>query len=377
MTEDQRSPKPASPAVAAFLSFVLPGLGQIALGAFQRGVILGLPLVAVIVLGAFLFATDKAEVFGALVKPDVVLGLVALDLLHGLIHLIAVGDAYRLARRRVSRSTAQLRAGAPGLLAILLATTLVIHGGLGALGIQAYNTMGEIYQPPDSSFHIPVGTFEPADTPAPGATPTPFQPTPCRAPSGGGRPPQRPAHRRRPGPAAGTSDRHAHQFSDPRPPGAMFGIRGTCTTRRSRRRARRRFHNLPPNLINALWVYANLHQGLFGGKDAGFRAIAGSVQQLVGACLDGRHQAQRLRRPRRCARQRLDRRPFRMYDPDTRTRTAAGTSPSRSRPAAGTSTATTRWRSRESGTSTRTTSGWAASRWSSRRSPGSSIRSRC
>jgi LCP family protein required for cell wall assembly len=295
MTEDQRSPKPASPAVAAFLSFVLPGLGQIALGAFQRGVILGLPLVAVIVLGAFLFATDKAEVFGALVKPDVVLGLVALDLLLGLIHLIAVGDAYRLARRRISRSTSPLRAGAPGLLAILLATTLVIHGGLGALGIQAYNTMGDIYQPPDSSFHIPVGTFEPADTPAPGATPTPFQPTPSPGPAwaadgrlnvlllGGDEGPGRWSLR------TDTIIVLSADLATGR--AAMFGIPRNLYNAPLPPESEKAFPGgiFPyPNLINALWVYADGHPRLFpGGKDAGFRAIAGSVQQLVGVPLDG------------------------------------------------------------------------------------------
>jgi len=293
--EDRRSPQPASPAVAAFLSFVLPGLGQLAVGAIRRGLILGLPLVAVIVVALVLLLTDRADVIGALVKPDVVLVLVAIDLLLGLIHLIAIGDAYRLARRRIARSAWQLRPGAPGLLAILLAVTVAIHGGLGALGVQAYNSMGSIYQPPGSSFDIPVPSFTPDETPAPGATATPVPATPVPGPAwaadgrlnilliGGDAGPHRWNLR--------TDTLIVFSADVATGRAAMFGIP-------------RNLYNAPlppesadafpdgvfpyPNLINALWVYADGHRKKFpGGDNAGFRAITGSVQQLVGVPLDG------------------------------------------------------------------------------------------
>jgi LCP family protein required for cell wall assembly len=298
---ERRPRRPPSPAVAAFLSFVLPGLGQIAVGAIQRGVLIGLPLVAVIVLGALLFATDRAGIVAALLKPDVVLALVALDLILGLIHLIAIGDAYRLARYRVARSARQLRVGAPGLLALLLAVTLAIHGGLGALGFEAYTTMGSIYQKPDSSFQIPVGTFEPLTTPEPGATPMP--PTPSAGPAwaadgrlnilliGGDAGPGRWNLRTDTMIvfSADLATGHAALFGIPRNlcdvplapedanafPGGIFRCPSDSTKAGSR-------------FLNALWVYADTHRGQFpGGDDAGFRAIAGSIQQLVGVPLDG------------------------------------------------------------------------------------------
>jgi LCP family protein required for cell wall assembly len=304
--ENRRPPQPASPAVAAFLSFLLPGLGQIAVGALTRGLLLGFPLVAVIVIGVLLALTDRGDVIGALVKPDVVLGLVALDVLLGLIHLVAIGDAYRLARRRVGRSAWQLRAGAPTALVVLLVATLAIHGGLGALGVQAYNAMGAIYHQPGSSFGIPTGTFEPTDTPEPGASPTPFQPTPTPTTAG----PAWAADGRLnilliggdAGPgrwnlrtdtlivfSADLATGHAAMFGIPRNlcnvplppesadafPGGIFRCPDDVTKAGS-------------YFINALWVYADGHRKLFpGGDDAGFRAIAGAVQQLVGVQLDG------------------------------------------------------------------------------------------
>ena len=289
--EEQRSPKPASPAVAAFLSFVLPGLGQIAVGARRRGVILGLPLVGVIVLGFLLYLFDKNGIVGALVHPEVILALVIVDLLLGLIHFIAIGDAYQLARRRVTRAAWQVRAGASGLLAFLLVLTVGLHGGLGAIGFQTYNTMETVYAQPSSSFSIPIPSFAPQSL-APGATPSPtLIPGPAWAADGrlnilliGG--------------DAGPGRWNLRTdtmivFSADVATGkvAMFGIP-------------RNLYNVPlapedakafpggifpyPNLLNALWVYADGHRKLFpGGDDAGFRAITGAVQQLVGVPLDG------------------------------------------------------------------------------------------
>jgi LCP family protein required for cell wall assembly len=297
--EDRRSPKPASPAVAAFLSFVLPGLGQIAVGAIRRGLILGVPLVAVIVLGIVLFLFDKSGLVGAIVRPEVVLGLVILDLLLGLIHFIAIGDAYRLARRRVSRSAWQVRAGAPSLLAFLLVLTIAVHGGLGAIGFQAYNTMETIYPHPQSSFSIPIPSFA-VGTLEPGATPTPT-PIPGPAWAADGR-----LNILLIGGDAGPGRWNLRTdtlivFSADIATGkvAMFGIpRNLCDVPLAPEDAKAfpgGIFPCPANVakagnwfINALWVYADGHRSKFpGGDDAGFRAITGAVQQLVGVPLDG------------------------------------------------------------------------------------------
>lgn len=288
--EEPRPPKPASPAVAAFLSFVLPGLGQVALGAIRRGLILGIPLVAVVLVTVVLLITDRGDLIGALLKPQVVLALVVLDLILGLIHLIAIGDAYRLARRRVSRSAWQLRAGAPGLLAVLLALTVGIHGGLGAIGVQTYNTMGSIYPQPSSSFAIPLPSFSAIDTPAPGATPSPT-PTPGPAWAADGR-----LNILLIGGDAGPRRWNLRTdtlilFSADIATGraALFGIpRNLYNAPLPPESAKALPGGTFPGFINALWVYADGHRSKFpGGDDAGFRAITGSVQQLVGVPLDG------------------------------------------------------------------------------------------
>ena len=289
--EDPRSPKPASPAIAAFLSFVLPGLGQIAVGRIRRGIILAIAPIGVAVLVAFFLFRDRADLLGALVKPQVVLALVVADLLLGLLHFVAVGDAYRLARQHVPRSAWQLRATAPGLLAILLVLTVGIHGGLGAIGYDAYNTMKTIYPKPDSSFSIPIPSFAPT-TPSPGAPPSPTAvPGPAWAADGrlnilligGDAGPGRWSLR------TDTLILFSADVATGR--AALFGIP-------------RNLYNVPlapesagafprgvfpyPNFINALWVYADQHRGQFpGGDDAGFRAVTGAVQQLVGVPLDG------------------------------------------------------------------------------------------
>jgi LCP family protein required for cell wall assembly len=302
MASEGRKPQPASPGLAAFLSFVFPGLGQVALGALQRGFILALPLLAFIVLVALLALLDRGDAIGAIVKPEVVLGLVVFDVVLGLIHLVAIGDAYRLARRRVSRSAWTLRPGAPALLVALLVATIGIHGALGLIGVDAYNTMNTVYQQPGSSFTIPVGTFTPDDgTPEPGATP--FQVSAFPGPQwaadgrlnvlliGGDAGPGRWSLRTDTMIllSADVATGRVALFGFPRNlcnvplapedaaafPGGIFPCPADVT------KAGDRF-------LNALWVYADDHRGKFpGGDDAGFRAVTGSIQQLAGVPIDG------------------------------------------------------------------------------------------
>jgi LCP family protein required for cell wall assembly len=293
MASEVREPQPASPGVAAFLSFVLPGLGQVALGAFRRGFLLGIPLVGLIVVTLLALFVDRGDVIGALVKPDVVLALVILDVLLGLIHVIAIGDAYRLARRRVSRSAWTLRPGAPRLLVVLLVVTFGIHGALGALGVQAFNTMNTVYQDPGSSFVIPQGSFSPDESLAPGQTP--FQVSAFPGPQwaadgrlnilliGGDAGPGRWSLRTDSMIlfSADVATGRTALFGFPRnlvgvplAPEDAKAVPGGVFTQ---------------DYLNGLWVYADLHPTKFPGDAAsrGFRAITGAVQQLAGVPIDG------------------------------------------------------------------------------------------
>jgi polyisoprenyl-teichoic acid--peptidoglycan teichoic acid transferase len=291
MASQTREKQPASPGAAAVLSFLLPGLGQLALGAFRRAFLLGIPLVALIVLTIFLLVVDKGDVIGALVKPDVVMALVVLDVLLGLIHLIAIGDAYRLARRRVSRSAWTLRPGAPRLLVILLVATFGIHGALGALGVQAFNAMNTVYQSPGSSFNIPQGSFAPDETLAPGATP--FQVSAFPGPQwaadgrlnvlliGGDAGPGRWSLR--------TDTLILLSADVATGKVALFGFPRNLVGVPLAPEDSKAGATFDQDFINALWVYADARPGKFPGDDAsrGFRAITGAIQQLAGVPIDG------------------------------------------------------------------------------------------
>lgn len=286
----------ASPGLAAVLSFVLPGLGQIAVGAIRRGILLGFPLVLALLVGLVLVVGDRKALLGV-IEPQVILALIALDILLGLIHLIAIGDAYRTARNRIARSAWSVRRpGSPRLLTVLLVVTFVIHGALGALGFQAYNAVNAVFSAPGSGLTIPTPSFGPTGA---GSSGTPGSPGATTTPTANG------------GPAWAADGRlNVLLIGGDAGPGrwnlrtdtmivlsadlqtgqaALFGIpRNLVNAPLAPEDAGIFANNRFPQLLNGLWVYADTHRDRFpGGANAGFRAITGAVQQLVGVPLDG------------------------------------------------------------------------------------------
>jgi LCP family protein required for cell wall assembly len=294
MTEGGRGPEPASPGRAAFLSFVLPGLGQIALGSFRRGLILAVPILVVVFVAAFFVLADHAELISGLFDPTVILTLIVLDVLLGLLHLVAVGDAYWLARRRLAQA-AWSHPGSPRLLAVLLAFTLVLHGAIGAAGVVAYDALNTIFQAPPSGYTIP--SFTPAGSPAPGATEFRVSafPGPAWAADGqlnillvgndGG--PGRSLLR--------TDTMIVLSVNIATGKAAMFGIpRNVANIPLAPEDSKAAVQwpgGLYPDFLNSLYVYAGFdHPALFPGETPdikGFRALTGAVQQLLNIPLDG------------------------------------------------------------------------------------------
>jgi LCP family protein required for cell wall assembly len=296
MVEQPAKPaRSASPGLAAVLSFILPGLGQIAVGAIRRGVLLGFPLVLTLLVALFFVVGDRKALFGV-IQPQVILALIGLDVLLGLIHLIAIGDAYRTARNRLARTAWSVRSGSPRLLTVLLVVTLAIHGALGAIGVEAYNAVNAVFSVPGSGLTIPTPSFGPtasggvAGSQGASTGPTAFN-GPAWAADGrlnilliGGD-----AGKGRWNLRTDTMILLSADLASGRV--ALFGIP-------------RNLYNAPlapedasvfpngvfpyPNFLNGLWVYADTHRNQFpGGDNAGFRAITGAVQQLVGVPLDG------------------------------------------------------------------------------------------
>jgi LCP family protein required for cell wall assembly len=293
MTEGSRGSGPASPGRAAFLSFVLPGLGQIALGSFSRGLVLGLPILATVVIAAFFILADHADLISGLFDPTVILVLVVLDVLLGLLHIIAIGDAYWLARRRAIASAWTQRSGSPKLLAGLLAITFVVHGTIGAIGVKAYDTLDAVFSSPGVGYTIPTPSFGPGGSLAPGRTPFDVSPFPGPAWAADGRlnilligndgGPGRWELR--------TDTMVMLSVDVASGKAALFGVpRNIVNVPLAPEDAKIFPDNRYPDLLNSLYVYAVQHPDQFPGatpEEKGFRAVTGAIQQLLGVPLDG------------------------------------------------------------------------------------------
>ena len=285
--------KSASPRLAAILSFVLPGLGQLALGAVRSGLLLAIPIVLTVGVLAFFLLADRADLVSGLFDSTVILALVVLDVVIGLLHLIAVGDAYRLARRRLASGGWTVK-GSPKALTALLGATLLVHGTLGAAGLFAYDSLTSVFQAPPTGYTIPG--FQPNASLGPGATE--FQasafPGPAWAADGqlnillvgndGG--PGRTLLR--------TDTMIVLSVNVETGRAAMFGIPRNLINvplaPEDSKAAKQWQGGLYPDLLNSLYVYAYEHPALFPGDTPdikGFRALTGAVQQLLQLPLDG------------------------------------------------------------------------------------------
>ena len=164
------------PAVAAFLSFLWPGLGQ----AYQRNrgrallqavpqlVVVGLFLLALIILRPII-------VVAYLFNPVVSLGLLIVVVLLGLWHAWSIIDATgwpKLGRRATTGSSPPTRVWA----VVLISLVLVLHSWIGYNLVAFYRVSNIIYQPPPISV-LPSptpGTSQPNASPTvPGQTPGP------------------------------------------------------------------------------------------------------------------------------------------------------------------------------------------------------------
>ena len=171
-----------SPALAAFLSFIFPGLGQIYAGKTRRGLIWAIPMIVVIV-GALVFLLGGSKAISTLLTADRALALVVFDFALFVYHVAAMVDAYEVARRLSGSPGYRSSAARGGVLslALLVALAMVIHGVPGAYGFAYYqfasSFTGDRQVIPNATFA--PQTFNPTsaiptlpDESLPGATPT-------------------------------------------------------------------------------------------------------------------------------------------------------------------------------------------------------------
>ncbi|MFH1475063.1 MAG: LCP family protein [Chloroflexota bacterium] len=189
-----------SPGVAAFLSFLVPGLGQAWAGDGRRGLLVSLPFLAVVALGigTILVAGGVIGLAGIMVDPVVLLAILAADVVLLVYRAWAIVDAGRVARGP-KRWRRPLAGGTAVVMAFLLAATTLMHGAVAYVGWNGYDllsvfprgtdggpawgddgdgTVGLATPTPELT-EVPASTPtpEPAGTPA-GATPSPAAATP-------------------------------------------------------------------------------------------------------------------------------------------------------------------------------------------------------
>ena len=182
-------PQPPQPSgthsafVAAFLSFLFPGLGQAYAGYRLRAVVLAAPLVLVIalVVGMLVSKASRDWLIAQFVSTDVLTVLLGLNGLLLLYRLVVIVDAYRLARGSVAMqpSLRSLRRGAGlrplgvlGLLAVLVVTPLV-HIGVARYNLLALDALNGLTTDANEPTFVPSATDTSGSTATVGSTDTP------------------------------------------------------------------------------------------------------------------------------------------------------------------------------------------------------------
>lgn len=296
------------PGIAAALSALLPGLGQVRLGARRRGALIALPFVGIIVIGVAAVILDLHGAIDTILRPGILVGVLLLVVAMGAYHFGAVVDAFFLGRRLAAvppppaggQPPVRRRGLGSPLLIASLAGVVALYGVIELVGVRAYQATTAIFVDPSSGFEIPAASFAPKPNPTPGEIPT----GPVTAP---------PPPTATPEPVPGwAQDGRLNLLligSDAGPRRWMARMDSinvlsveVATGRVALFSIWRYTGNVPlppesagafkngrfPGWLNALYVYAMGHPDQFPGGDArGFRATAGAVQELVGVPLDG------------------------------------------------------------------------------------------
>jgi anionic cell wall polymer biosynthesis LytR-Cps2A-Psr (LCP) family protein len=174
-----------SPAIAAILSFIFPGAGQIYAGETRKGILWAIPMLVFVAAVIWLLLGGQNALLGLISSSSKRMALLALNLAFFLYHLAAMFDAYGVAKRERSRFS--FGGSAPILLAILASLTIVIHGVPEAAAVSGFEQLCKIVRcEGGDSGVIPPASFSPLPTPGP-QTPTPI-PSPSPSPTVSPRP---------------------------------------------------------------------------------------------------------------------------------------------------------------------------------------------
>ena len=160
-----------SPSLAALLSFVWPGLGQLYVGRRRAALLFALPAVAVTLLVLFQARQGLTVLAARFVDPGYALAACILIILVGAWRAVAVLHAYSTGERVRVRRSPEL-----GALSALLILILATHS-LGAyVAFADYSTFSEIFGGSDlpGVDQTPEASLDPGATPGPSTSPTPI-----------------------------------------------------------------------------------------------------------------------------------------------------------------------------------------------------------
>ncbi|HZJ48729.1 MAG TPA: LCP family protein [Acidimicrobiia bacterium] len=135
--------------IAALLSAILPGVGQIYVGRKRRGWgMLTVTFIAVIAAGA-LASAGLSTLLKALVQPDILVGIFVGNIIVFALRVAASVDAYRLGS---GTSGGALRAETAGLFIVLAVVLLAApHAYLGYVDLVAHRTITSVFEPASST----------------------------------------------------------------------------------------------------------------------------------------------------------------------------------------------------------------------------------
>jgi LCP family protein required for cell wall assembly len=169
---------------AAGLSTVLPGAGQLLLGAWVRGGLLLTGTVALAALTGLAWHRERTAVLVLALRPSALLLALCLNLTLGLIRWLVIADAFRLGRQRMRHSATRWRRRQAFVVASLVALLIVAsapHVLAGYYTYQLYALLVTVFPSqaaPGVSASPPAQAVsgQPTAIPSPTLTPAPATP---------------------------------------------------------------------------------------------------------------------------------------------------------------------------------------------------------
>ena len=170
-----------SPVIAAALSLIFPGLGQIYAGAVRRGILWALPTLALIVLVAIALV-GKVPLTN-LVTAEATLAVIALEFAFLFYHIAAMIDAYGIASRERKSAGFNVAGTAVAGLVALIIVAILFHGYPLYVSVIGNNALASIFQGRHDVIPSPSFSEEPIESIPVDTTDSPAPTTPGQSPS--------------------------------------------------------------------------------------------------------------------------------------------------------------------------------------------------